>query len=437
MVRKPARTWANRGVAQAELALVHRNGALQHLPFLNITFSVQELEQLARVITDAAQRCDCGDGDGGANGALNDVSASNGHRGADDDAAEPSSGEVGAGGAGKQQPESRAAAARGAGRRCVVENDTQPSVLTDIFREPGFAESAGSGAADSASIGHGGAPSAAGAAAAAAAAPAAQQRDCLARLSAWDSAGTALLRAAPRLQSERARFKRAGGEVTLTLRPNAAVSGVKLLAWTLAFVVAIILLEVIILENMEEDEEDPNLTNPQRRYLLVALFEGLLAGCLALLVVFLVGLAILTSPRHIDLTLRADSWHLQSGLRGFLWAKWVPYLSSESMGSLDAQCGCRVRSPASPFWGLPPVVVFVFFDFFLSVTICVWPDRWCVHSYAATATLAPIRHAVIANAIAAQAHLQQHARHVSPGIVTCAALLKFNVCVCRSRAAAA
>jgi hypothetical protein len=248
VVRKPARTWRNRGVAQAGLALVHASGALQPLTFLNIDFTVPELEYLAALITAHARHCN---GGGATVRSANGSAAANGHAGGDAgevdgvDNAESSAWD------GQESENGRAQGQQAAGA-VAVENDVEVSPLVDIFRTPGFG---------------GGADAPVATAGATASQPFdAQQRAVLARMSAWDSEGAALLRAAPRLAAcARASATHTGsnsgdrGEsLRVALRPSVAVSSIRLVGWAVAFAIALVLLEAVFLEAIDEEADEYN-----------------------------------------------------------------------------------------------------------------------------------------------------------------------------------
>ena len=271
--------------------LVHTSGALERLTFANIDFTVQELEYLTAVINAYFARR------GGA--------AGNAHAGSQG---------LGQGGSAESGEGAIAGAAEA---HVVVENELQPSVLTDLFHAPGFvdAPAPGGAAGDVATRG----ARAASTAAFASGSAGAQQRDALARLSGWDSDGAAALRATPALVSKRVRAETsAGSGLTLTLRPEVAVSTVKLLGWIVAFVVALVLLEALFLEALiteEREEEEHNQTYAQANRYLRALLNGFFGGILMLLVVYLVGLAVMAAPRYVELRVGQAGWRLASGLR--------------------------------------------------------------------------------------------------------------------------
>lgn len=311
-VRKPARTWQQRGVVTAVLAMVTTTGALQPLRFANVDFTVQELEHLAAVVNGYFERrCRNGASGGGV------AAQTNGTNGSADGAREISG-------------------------AVMVENEVEPSILTDLYHAPSFDGAAAGHAAAGRSGGGAGAVTAAFAPGSAAA----QQRDALARFSSWDSDGAAVLRAVPALATPRVRVDTVAGGLTLKLRPDVAVSTVKLLGWIVAFVVALVLLETLFIEALvsEEDaEEQHRQTYTQAQHVFRALLNGFLCGIIMLLVVYLLGLAVMAAPRHVELRVGPAGWRLASGCRGFRWATRVRFLSSVTAGETDARCGCRVR----------------------------------------------------------------------------------------------
>ena len=315
-VCKPPRTWNNRGVVTGRLALVHASGAEQPIHFCNIDFSVQELEALASIISSHVQRCRSS-GDGGAGAAV------------------------------------------------AVENETAVSALTDIFRAPGFVDASADDADKQPALASVDAPLAE------------QQADLLARLSAWDSDGSALLRAAPRIVSARLTVAADVTEQTLSvhIKPGSAVATIKIVAWLVAFVLVIVLIEGLFFWDLDAISEETDVRFERRRAELGTALVAFLVAMLAAVLIGLAAMAVLAAPQDVHLQADATSWTLHRHLQGFARFTLVPRLSSTLRGHTLAGCGCRVRPPLcrALYAALEPVC---------SVDVCVSGGVRCRKSMA-------------------------------------------------------
>jgi hypothetical protein len=280
-------------VVTGTLALVHASGAVEPITFLNLEPSIQDLEYLACLITAHIRR--------------KQVTA--GTR------SEHRVDEEGTALLGWQQEVAT-------GDAIVIENELQPSALTDIYRRPCFVDITPSGTSPPQY-------------------PAAQQAALLSRLSAWDSNGYALLRTAPCLISHRATVccDATTKTVTVTIAPDGAMkddeSNLKArscLDCSLALLL-LVLLSLVLWRGKSS-------SHTQQMDDLIFLSITIVAPMLVLmLTVHLVGYWILEAPRDVTLTIGTTSWKLESHLKGF---KLFPFLRSTSTGETNACCGCQV-----------------------------------------------------------------------------------------------
>jgi hypothetical protein len=293
-------------VVTGTLALVHASGAIEPLTFLHHDPSIQDLEYLASLITAHIQRRQV------IAGTRSEHRAREG---------------------------TALLAETGAEDAIVIENELQPSLLTDIYRRPSFADTTPSGTS---SPQH----------------PAAQQAAHLGRLSDWDADGYALLRAAPRLISHRATVccDATAQTITVTIAPDSDIADGELdwkaqlqyaclavllcllLPLGLFFVLCIVLWAVSIAKSSSE-------TQKQERFEAVVSIIFSAPMLLLMTTLLLVGRAILTAPRDVTLTVGTTAWKLESHLKGF---KLFPFLQRTSTGETDAHCGCRVCALCLP-----------------------------------------------------------------------------------------
>jgi hypothetical protein len=336
-VCKPPRTWANRGVVTGTLALVHTSGALEPLTFINIDPSIQELEYLASLITAHIQRREVA-----SRIQHGQVAAAQGpEHGADEGRASPWV-ESGAEAVSKERRLEMEEGNAATGEANLVENELQPSVLTDIYRRPGFVDVAPDGARTPLI------------------AAAVQQADVLKRLSAWDSESFALPRAATRLISHRAtvRCDDTAQMITVTLAPEVAVSTLKAIIWVVCFAASAVLLEGLFdVAVVREFNRAYSETAQQEEDHLSSLAIAFISAMLVLFLVYLLGVAIMVAPRDVTLTVSATAWKLDSHLKGFKLCVCVPFLRSSSTGETNARCGCRVCALSWPSGGKKRLVV--------------------------------------------------------------------------------
>jgi hypothetical protein len=291
-------------VVTGTLALVHTSGALEPLTFFNLNPSIQDLEYLASVITARIQRRQVTAG------------ARSEHR--------------------VSKEGTDLLAETGTEDAIVIENELQPSALTDMSRRPGFVDTTPSGMSPPKQLDD-------------------QQVALLNRLSAWDADGYALLRTAPRLISHRvtARCDAKAQTVTVTIAPDGDLGDIELILkaclWYVAFVGMVGLPLVTGFFHAcwaASREKYASETQKQERDFYSPSSITFLAPLLVLIfTAFLAGLAVLAAPRDVTLTVGTTAWKLKRQLKGF---KPFPFLQSTSTGETNACCGCRVCALCLP-----------------------------------------------------------------------------------------